>query len=213
MNPRSLNPLVIPLVLAIVLLLGGIGATVFYYGRYQAASTNLDGQIASAVETASQELTRTLEADFAERSKDPNEVYKAPAELGSVAATYPKTWSSYVIEKTGSGTVLDGYFHPGTVPDTRGDTKFALRLELEGKAYAGEVEDYDRAVEKGEIKARAVTINGVKGVRFDGQIDKDISGAIVLLPLRDRTLKIWTENSDFMKDFNNIILAKLTFTP
>jgi hypothetical protein len=213
MNPRPLNPLLIPLSVLVLFLLGAIGASVYFYGRYQDASTNLDGQVAVAVEAANTVLTTELEADFAERAKDPNEVYKAPAELGSVAVTYPKTWSSHVIEKTGSGTVLDGYFHPGTVPNTKGDAKFAVRLELEGKAYAKEVEAYDKGVEDGELKARAVTINGVKGVRFDGAIDRDISGSIVLLPLRDRTLKIWTENADFLPDFNKIILPQLTFTP
>lgn len=213
MNPRPLNALLIPLVVVVVLFVGSAGATIYFYGKYKDASTNLDGQINAAVAEANAELTTQLEADFAERAKDPNEVYKAPAELGSVAVTYPKTWSSHVIEKTGSGTVLNGYFHRGTVPDTRGDNKFALRLELVGKAYADEVEAYDKDVEDGTLKARAVTINGVKGVRFDGAIEKDISGAIVLLPLRDRTLKVWTENSDFLKDYNEIILPQLTFTP
>lgn len=213
MNPRSLNSLLVPLVIVVLLLFGASVAAIIFYGRYQDASTNLDAQIAAAVEVANAELSAELEADFAERAKDPNEVYKAPAELGSVAVTYPKTWSSHVIEKTGSGTVLDGYFYPQTVPDTKADNRFPTRLQLVSKAYAKEVEAYDRGVEDGELKAKAVVINGVKGVRFDGAIEREVSGSIVLLPLRDRTLKIWTENSDFLKDFNEIILAKLTFTP
>lgn len=213
MNPRPLNSLLIPLVIVVVLLFGAAGAAIYFNGKYKEASTNLDAQIAVAVEQSNAELTDELEADFAEREKSPNEAYKAPAELGSVAVTYPKTWSSHVIEKTGSGTVLNGYFHPGTVPDTRGEEKFALRVTLESKAYAKEVKSYDDGVDDGELKAKAVTINGVKGVRYDGMIDNDISGAIVLLPLRDRTLKIWTENVDFIKDYNDIILAQLSFTP
>lgn len=213
MNPRTLNPLLIPLVIVVVMLFGASAAAIIFYGRYQEASTNLDAQIAVAVEAANAELTDELEADFAERSKEPNEVYKAPAEFGSVAVTYPKTWSSHVIEKAGTGTVLDGYFFPGTVPNTRGDEKFPTRLELVSKPYAKEVASFDRDVDDGTVKAKAVVINGVKGIRFDGAIERETSGAIVLLPLRDRTLKIWTENGDFMKDFNDIILAKLTFTP
>lgn len=213
MYPESPNKLTIPLIIASFFAVAGVVLAVYYFMQYRQASTNLDGQIAVAVEEAEAAKTVELEADFAERSKSPNDVYRAPSQLGSVAVTYPKTWSSYVIEDSGSGTVLEGYFHPGTVPDVRGAVPFALRVELDSTEYDGEVEKLQRAVEKGELKASAVRVNGELGVRFDGQIDRDISGAIVLLPLRDRTLKIWTENPDYLKDFNDIILPQLTFVP
>jgi len=36
---------------------------------------------------------------------------------------------------------------------------------------------------------------------------------MILLPLRDKTLKISTESQQFVGDFDNIILANLKFVP
>lgn len=213
MNPRSLNPLIAPLVIAVILTFLLAGASVFFYGRYQSANTNLQSQIDTAVEAAKSEQKTQLEAEFAENSKSPYETYQAPVALSSIKVTYPKTWSSHVIEKGGTGLVLNGYFHPRTVPDTKKKGLFALRVTLETNVYAKEVETYDKLVDKGDVTAKAVTISGVKGVRFDGAIEKDVRGAVVLIPVRDKTLTIWTENTDFNKDFTDIILKEFTFSP
>ena len=72
---------------------------------------------------------------------------------------------------------------------------------------------YKDAVEKKSLKASAIEINGIKGTRLDGKLDKDISGAIVILPIRDKVLKVWTESPAFLADFNQIVSGKLTFKP
>lgn len=213
MNPRPLNPLIVPLVVAVLLVFGLAGTSIWFNSKYRSASTDLQNQIDAAVQSAKAQQKTELEEEFAEASKSPHKAYTAPVELSSIGVTYPKTWSSYVVEKSGTGTVLDGYFHPGTVPAVNGKTPFALRVTLETKAYAKEVAGYDGEVDKGVLKAKAVSILGVQGVRLDGQIDKGINGAIVLLPLRDKTLKIWTENTDYLKDYNDTILAFFTFSP
>lgn len=213
MNPRSLNPLIAPLVIAVVLTFLLAGASIYFYSRYRSASNNLQAQIDTAVDAAKAEQKTQLETEFAESSKSPYETYQAPVALSSIKVTYPKTWSSHVIEKSGTGLVLNGYFHPKTVPDTKKKGVFALRVTLETKAYAKEVETYDKLVDKGDVTAKAVTISGIKGVRFEGSIEKDIKGAVVLIPVRDKTLTIWTENADYVQDFTNIILKEFSFSP
>jgi hypothetical protein len=39
------------------------------------------------------------------------------------------------------------------------------------------------------------------------------NGILVLLPMRDKTLKIWTESTAYFTDFNTYILPNLTFSP
>lgn len=213
MNPKSLNPLILPLVVSVVLVFVLAGASLWFNNKYRSASTNLQTQIDAAVEAAKQAQKLDLQAQFDQAAKNPNETYSAPGELSSISVTYPRTWSSHVIEKGGSGIVLNGYFYPSTVPDTGGGIPFALRVTLETKNYAGEVEAYNDEVDDGELKASAVTISGVDGIRLDGQIEKDINGSIILIPVRDKTLKVWTENTDFLGDFNDIILPQLSFSP
>jgi hypothetical protein len=53
----------------------------------------------------------------------------------------------------------------------------------------------------------------VKGVRLEGFLEKDKEGIMVMFPLRDKTLRIWTESKEFSGDFNNIVIKKLSFSP
>ena len=39
------------------------------------------------------------------------------------------------------------------------------------------------------------------------------TGAMLIIPVRDKTLQIYTESSDYLSDFNNIVLPSLTFVP
>lgn len=206
------NPIVVPLVMAVIVSLVLGVFTYIYYNKYNEQKTQVDSLITTAVDEAKTQQAAELEAKFQEDLKNPYEVYTASSEYNAVAVTYPRTWSSYVVAKSGATKLLlDGYFHPTTVPDVRGEVNFALRMTLERTEYAGEVDDYQKLVEKGEIKATAITVNGVKGVRLTGAIDKDINGIMVILPIRDKTLKVWTEALAYAKDFNEIIIPKLTF--
>jgi len=189
-----------------------LGFTTFkYYNDYTKQKTEVEAITAAAVESATSRLRDELNAQHEIELKSPYEVYAASAEFNTIAVTYPRSWSSYVIAKPGGNLQLDGYFHPGTVPDVRGDDNKALRFTLERVNYADEVEDYQRDVEKGEVKAAAITVNGAKGVRLTGAIEKDINGILVILPIRDKTLKIWTQSQAYADDFNDIIIAKLDF--
>jgi len=55
------------------------------------------------------------------------------------------------------------------------------------------------------------------GTRLDGAINQTQTGAqngsLVVIKIRDKTLKIYTESTDFVGDFNNVILSNLTFVP
>jgi hypothetical protein len=39
------------------------------------------------------------------------------------------------------------------------------------------------------------------------------TGTMVLLPMRDKTLEIWTEAPAYLADFNTYILPNITFSP
>jgi hypothetical protein len=208
-----LNPLGIPLAVLAVLTVVFGGAAIWAYGQFTNQRDNTDALVAEAVATAEATQAATLEAQFAEELKSPYETYTAPSAFNSVAVTYPRSWSAYVIESSNGRTPLDGYIHPNYVPDVRSDTNFALRFTLETTDYADEVESYQRSVDDGTIKASGVTINTIDGVRLDGAIERDTNGALVLLPIRDKVLKIWTESTAYLNDFNSIILENLTFDP
>jgi hypothetical protein len=51
------------------------------------------------------------------------------------------------------------------------------------------------------------------GTKFVGAIAQDTNGAMVVIKVRDKTLKIYSESTDFLNDFNSIILPSLTYLP
>lgn len=205
----AMNPLIIPLVLSGILAIAFAGATAKFYSDFVDQRDNNEPKIEAAVDVALAEQKDELEIEFNEREKQPYKTITGPAEFGSVRLTFPKTWSSYVTRK---GSVdYDFYSHPNFVPAT--GVKYALRMSVTRKAFADEVESYDKQVEKGELKARSVRTSGVTGTRLDGFLEKNLEGSMVLFPLRDKTLRVWTESPDSRKDYDRIILKHLSFVP
>lgn len=204
----AINPLLVPLILAVILLLTASGLAVYYYSQYIEQKDNNQPLIDAAVVTAEEKLQDKLEAEFVEREKQPNKTYTSPSEFGSIRLQFPKTWSSYVEAK---GDDLEYYGHPNYVPAA--GVNYALRMSVNAKDFAQEVKSYDSAVKKGELKATAIQVAGITGTRLDGLLKKDQQGSMVIFPLRDKVLKVWTENADFKGDYDNIVLKSLTFVP
>jgi len=208
----NMDPLLIPLVIAIVMLIGVAGFGLWAYTSYVDASVVEQAEIDEAVQAANKQLTEDLEVAFAEREKAPNRVYTSPQSSGSVAITYPKTWSVYSEENEERGTV-DSYMHPRYVKNKNSQDPFALKMTITRNSYSNEVRRYNDRAREGLVTVKATQVAGVDGIRVDGQVKRDFDGALVMFPLRDKTLTIWTENNAFLDDFNNIVVKNLTFVP
>jgi hypothetical protein len=210
------HKLLIWLILATVLLAGSIGFGVWAYMERQDYKENVDQKIADAIEVAGQEISTEKDNEFREKEKEPFKNYKSPATFGSVEIVYPKTWSAFVTETDRGGTPVDGYFHPDFVPGIQSGTQFALRLEVVNRAYDQELRRFDSAVRNGKVNVapyRVRKTEGVLGSRIDGEINAGQNDFMVMFPMRDKTLKIWTESESFLKDFDDIILPNLVFVP
>lgn len=174
-----------------------------------------DAIVAREVEQAIEQNTAELEEAFLEREKEPLATYNGPAAFGSVSIDYPKTWSAYV-EEAGSGrTPLEGFFHPNFVPDPD-DNLIALKVEVVNQTYQQALRPFETAAGRDLVTIRpleAKNVDGVVGVRVEGEISRDVQGNVVLFELRDKTLILTTESTEFIDDFNNIILENLSFNP
>lgn len=208
MNQQGImNPLLIPLILTGLLFLGTTVTSYIYYTKYIDQKDNVDAKTESAVELAESEQKTKLEAEFREKEKLPNKTYTTPSIYGSVKLTYPKTWSGFVSD---NGNALEYYAHPDVVPSA--NVNYALRMTVSEKAFATETKRYEALVKKGDLAAQSISVSGTTGTRFDGLLKKDQEGILVMFPLRDTTLKVWTENKDYKGDFESI-LKLLTFVP
>jgi hypothetical protein len=213
--------LLVVVLIAVVIGAGGFAAS--QYQQNQDYKTKFDQKVKEEVAKAEAAQQTKLNQEFAEREKSPNKTFKGPATYGSIQFKYPKTWSAYV-EQSNQATPINGYFFPDVVPSTQRNsqtpTAFALRLELVDTDYDQIIKQMNAQISQGKLKAAAYVPPKMKGkadvqtgVRFDGQIEQNLTGSMVVIKVRDKTLKIYTESTDYMSDFNDIVLKNLTFSP
>jgi len=207
------TPMAIPMIILSVVVVIMTVIAIWSYSQYTSQKNNVDSLVDDAIIEAQDDLKSELQVEFDEKEKSPLKSYKGSEALGTVSIKYPKTWSAYILEKETGSTPINGYFHPGYVPNIKSDTAFALRLRLVDDTFEDEVDNYNKRVKNGDLKSKPIKISGEDGIRLDGQISKSRKGVVVLLPLRDKTIILSTESTDFVKDFNNIVLENLTFIP
>lgn len=216
LNQRgSLNPLLIPLILVSLLFVAVAGFAGWSYMSRQDYKNNSDKKSAAAVAVAVEKAKTDKDNEFIQKEKEPFRQYNGPEPYGSLEINYPKTWSVYVSEKSsGSSNPVDAYFMPKFVPSTDGKASYALRVQVANTSYDQAVQQFDSLVKQGKVKATAyipAKVQNVTGVRLDGEVVFGKQGAMVIVPLRDKTLKIWTESKDFLDDFNNRILPNYSY--
>jgi len=208
----------IAFILTAVLLVGALGFGMSMFSSRQDYKNNTDTKISAAVEDAEKKLSEKKEVEFAEKEKNPLRTYTGPTAYGSLTINYPKTWAAYIDEsgKSSSSSPVDGYLNPAFVPGLQTNSNVALRFQVINSTYATNARSLEALVKSGKIRTTpfvAAKVPSAIGVRGEGEIMTGKTGALVLLPLRDKTLKIWTEASQFVPDFNDIILPTLTFVP
>lgn len=201
--------LILNFVLAVILV-GVSGFAIWAFMEYQDHKNNVDGKVATAVKDAKAEQQKEDQAAFLEQEKLPTRELTGPAELGAVSVSYPKTWSVY-LGNNGENNQFEAYLHPGAVPSTQSRTSYALRVSVVNASYESTTQSYNQKVKEGELKASAVKVNETDGLRLDGKFTETTQGSMVLFKVRDKTLKVYTENNTFVADFDKIILPSLKF--
>lgn len=221
----------VSIVAIIILAIGLISASGFAFWAYngrQDYKNNSDKKVAAAVSSAVSQEKDKLQKQFDEQAKLPVLTFTGPLTYGSVTFNYPRTWNGYVDQNDASNP-LKAYFANGLVPaqstGSSAGVNYALRVDLVSMDYSQVLTSFAQALKKGVLTASAYVPPQMVGkpnvqtsTRLDGQIENSsqnnpIQGSMVVLKVRDKTLKIYTESPSFLSDFNNTILASLTYVP
>ncbi|HEY8999329.1 MAG TPA: hypothetical protein VIM53_03345 [Candidatus Saccharimonadales bacterium] len=214
----AVNALLIPFILVILLFFGSAGFGVWAFMSRQDYKNNVDAKIAVA-ETATKAQTQAADqASYNQQAKYPLKAYVGPAAYGAVTINYPKTWSAYVQDSSSnSSQPVNNYYQPGVVPDTtNSNNTYALRMQVNATPYAQVMAGFASQVQSGDVTVAPYSLPKVKSVVgsiITGQIESNVTGVMIVLPLRDTTLQVWTEQPSEETDFTNIILANMTFAP
>ena len=212
----TINVLLVPLILVTVLLLAISVFALITFNSRQQYKNETDKIVATQVDIAVKETSTKKDNEFAEKEKQPLKNYQGPDAYGALIIRYPKTWSGYVDDSSNGSVPVNGYFYPTTVPGFQSGTAYALRVQVVGRSFSEETRSYDNQVKSGKAKATSYSnknIPGVVGMRVEGESEPKKQGIVVMLPLRDKTVKLYTESDQFYKDFNDNILPNFSFTP
>lgn len=177
-------------VLAFILLI----TTVVYAlnaSKYQKQSTTAynDG-----MEAGKKEQKEADNVAFNKELTSSTRTYTAPVINGSFEISYPKAWSLSV--DNSSSYPVAGLINPSFV--TVQAPEQALRFTLIDTPYAAIKKRYDDSLKTYKAKASEVTVSGIKGTQYAGNINdksKTSVGTVVIVPLRDKTMLMQTDNN------------------
>lgn len=213
----EISLMVVSFGLVCLCLIGVIVFAVWAYSGRQDYKNNVDQKITAANAVVKNQVEQADAKNYAEQAKQPLRTYVSSAQNGSVTINYPKTWSGYVSENANGGNAIDGYFYPGIVPSTTDqNSTFALRVVLSPQQYSDVLNGFSSQQQQGQVTIKPFSFKKVPqvvGTRIDGQIAQNKTGSMVIVPLRNQTLQIWTESQQFESDFNNNILPNFSFSP
>lgn len=219
LNQRGgINALLVPLILMVVLFAGATGFALWAFGSREDYKNNSDQKAVALATKAVEEADAKSAVLYAEKEKQPYDTFTGDPKYGTVRVKFPKTWSAYVVQTERDSNPIRGYFHPSIVPDVSDQKNaFALRVEMSQTNYDESIRQYASMIEQGKATIKPVTlakVPGVVGSRVEGQITSTKQGTMVIFPVRNMTLKVWTEdNQNFRADFDAHILPNLEFIP
>jgi len=212
----AINAWLIAFIVTLLITLIALGFGLWAFSGRQEYKNKVDEKVAIAVADAETANSLKKDTEFAEKEKNPLRTYTGPATYGSLSISYPKTWSAYVDETAKSNLPLSGELNPSFVPGLQSNLPVALRFTVASSDYSSIVKTFDSQVKVGKVKVtpyKADKVPNVIGVRLDGEVSTGKQGSMIIVPLRDKTLQVWTESPQFVPDFNTIILPNLVFVP
>jgi hypothetical protein len=203
--------------LLVLTLIAALGFGFWAFSERTKYKTSTDEIVAVAVKDNTKKVQAEDATKYAEAAKLPNKTWVGPATFGSVEITYPKTWSVYSEGIGSSAAPVNVYMHPEVVPSSKDvSSSYALRVQVVPTAYSSVLNQFAGLQKSGKVAVTAYSLpknpNDV-GAKITGQVAQNKQGTLVIFPMRDKTLKIWTESSAFQADFDNTILPNARFSP
>jgi hypothetical protein len=212
--------IILSLTLCIILLVASFAFGIWAYGSRQDYKNNVNSKVGVAVTAAKASQESSDNATFQRKSQLPLTSYSGPEAYGSLVLQYPKNWSGYVdasgeASNNGEAAVINGYFNPGVVPSvTEQGSIFALRMEILSQSYATTLQSLSGAPGVSTSVYTLPKLPNVIGVEATGAVNpENANETMVILPDRSATIEIWTDGTQFVSEFNSIILANFSFSP
>lgn len=200
--------LILTIFLGIGMVLFGVLAVLAYSER-QDAVNNLNQKVTKAVKDAVQQQ-KDDDAEANRKANDqPYRSYSAEPVDGGFQLQIPKTWSIVVNKNTDNTTQTEVLANPEAVVKNMAQGSIntqAFKLQLLKRGQTETIKYYDSLIKQKKVTSRGAQVSGINATRFEGQIDQQRhNGIVYVLPVRDKTMVIMTENMRYKDEFEKII--------
>lgn len=209
--PGKKNTTLIETIILVVVCLIAAAAIVFavvFFMKYNELNTDFESKKNLEVAKAVKEQEDKDNASFAEREKLPYYSYTGPSDYGSISFQYPKTWSVYVDSDGTNNSDFKAYFRPSQVdPIKDKDSRYALRFSILNRQYDTVQKTYQTKVTSGKMTASVFNAddNKITGIRYEGEIEKNINGIVVLVKVNDKTAVFQMDADVYRTDFETLL--------
>jgi len=161
-------------------------------------------------------LEEQLKVEFQKTQEQEGEEYVADEVFGAFKFVYPRVWFTNVVKNEGAQEELTILADPSliTIDNKEKNTTVALRVILYNEKYdakLGQVEGANK--EKSLLVETDTKVSDISGKKFIGK--DEVTGnnvAFVLVPLRDKTLYIGTDNYEQYKDQYEKVVTSFNLT-
>lgn len=198
----------IAIVILSLMVLTFVGLFIWSLSQYNELHESYQKKVNAEVAEAKDKQAMELEAEFAEREKDPYRTFSGPADYGELSFKYPKTWSVYIDSDASDGDDYEAYFNPIEVNKVDRNTINSLRVKVRNKDFESVVAEYQRYLDQRDsnLTVETTTVAGAMANRYTGTIpDSELSGIIVIFKIRDKTAVLQTDSILFQADFDRLL--------
>lgn len=218
-SPKKINFFMILSIILFVLIAVSLGFIYTLNKKANQTEETIKGRVDKAVGVKSDEAKAACEVEKRELVENPWQVYKASPLVGSFSFQFPKSWSRYEeFDLNSSDASLRVFFNPIAVSmDANLDyIHSALQMDISKSIYSVELKKYRDEAKKSKSKDEEtdIKISGFDGKFFrykDLKIGQYVGVAII--PYRDNTMIIKTDNHDKYKDYFDKLNTSLIITP
>ena len=202
----SVNGWMVGTIGCLILFLIAGSLAIWAYMQYSHEKSNVDSKVEIEVAKGKSEQAESDQKKFSEEAKNPRIEFVGPSEYGRVSFMYPRTWSVYIENDGSNRGDYKAYLNPVAVPSASNKaSRFALRLEIINKNLDTVLNDYQSRLKKGELTSSSTEFNGISATRIDGTFEKELRGSVVLMKVRDKTIRFSTDADTFKPDFQTIL--------
>ena len=196
------------LVIVCLIAAAAIVFAVIFFMKFNELQTNYESDKGLAVAEAVKAKQDDLEKEFAEREKLPFYSFTGPSDYGSISFQYPKTWSVYVESDGVDNSDYKAYFRPSQVdPIKNKNSRYALRFSILNRQYDTVQKNYETKVKNGKMTSSIFNADGnnITGIRYEGEIEKEINGVVILVKVNDKTAVFQMDAEAYRTDFENLV--------